>query len=535
MEDVDFMIKHSQKDSITMFIDSSLRDKLTYHTPSEYSIELEQPIRNVYGIEVMDATIPVSMYNVDVHNDLFAFTQVFYTAGNNTAGFLARMAEFEYNSYFNKLFSALYSSLVFICVDESDFADIMATGSSVIPTNNIVLMRKEYEVPSMRVIDAKYKPNDNEYAFMFKTTRFVVSTTESIITLIKSGDIAVLPSSMTQGGYKVIYYEHGWIVENRADIILADFTTAPKYEFVMRNVVARFEHGNYDGLTLYQYILALAESITRDEDGPEILGSHSIKVTQTASFGTITKQTKLRWESIGPYPFILDMKKSTIREVLGFPNYSVDYEQNDYVKVNHHDNHQLFMSKAIPVMAEDTGAVSHILQQLNAPGIMALLGARFILLRIPEIENHLLNSFATSRYSTGVGMFKLAGGNDVTHLRFDFVNLVKKPFHPIGKLSKMTIRFEMASGQLYDFKGVDHNLLLNIKFYAPNNPITIPKSILNPNYDQDVLRFLINNGSAVDMDKVRVQEIEESPSHHQEFMREQRKYDYSSDESSEDF
>jgi hypothetical protein len=75
------------------------------------------------------------------------------------------------------------------------------------------------------------------------------------------------------------------------------------------------------------------------------------------------------------------------------------------------------------------------------------------------------------------------------NLRFDFVNITRKPFHPIGKLAKLTLAFETKTGELYDFKGVDHVLLLSIRYYAPKHVTRLPISRLNPYYTPNILEY----------------------------------------------
>ena len=50
-------------------IDSSLRDKSLYPKPSTYTIEFSEPFKNVIGIEVLDVTVPKTMYNIDYNNN----------------------------------------------------------------------------------------------------------------------------------------------------------------------------------------------------------------------------------------------------------------------------------------------------------------------------------------------------------------------------------------------------------------------------------------------------------------------------------
>jgi hypothetical protein len=141
-------------------------------------------------------------------------------------------------------------------------------------------------------------------------------------------------------------------------------------------------------------------------------------------------------------------------------------------------------------------------QTLDAPGLINLMGVRYITLRCPEIEDHICSTGKYGAYSTGIGVFKLLNSNQVVQLRFDFVNLVRKPFHPIGRLSRLTLRFELSDGTLYDFKGIDNQLLLTIKYYspsprrpgdpaAPGGPADgVVVSTLNPDYDPDFVRYV---------------------------------------------
>jgi hypothetical protein len=39
----------------------------------------------------------------------------------------------------------------------------------------------------------------------------------------------------------------------------------------------------------------------------------------------------------------------------------------------------------------------------------------------------------------GIGLFKMASAfGGITNLRFDYTTLITRPFHPIGKLSKLS-------------------------------------------------------------------------------------------------
>ena len=71
IEDVDFMKQHSIKENFTFVIDSSKRNKTEYPNPNNYSITFDMPFKNVFGIEVLDVSIPKTMYNIDINTNTF--------------------------------------------------------------------------------------------------------------------------------------------------------------------------------------------------------------------------------------------------------------------------------------------------------------------------------------------------------------------------------------------------------------------------------------------------------------------------------
>jgi hypothetical protein len=127
---------------------------------------------------------------------------------------------------------------------------------------------------------------------------------------------------------------------------------------------------------------------------------------------------------------------------------------------------------------------------LTAPGTYNLVGERYIILRCPEIEENSYRSLAYSKYFLGLAMFRLGllGISDNQQASAN-VKIPTREFHPIGKLSKMTFRFETTQGKPYDFKGVNHTMTLALQYLEPCADREFTKSILNPNYTGNVLDF----------------------------------------------
>ena len=69
IEDINHLKLNSIKQSYTFLIDSNERDRNVYPNPNNYTIEFSTPFKNVIGMEIIDASIPRTMYNIDVENN----------------------------------------------------------------------------------------------------------------------------------------------------------------------------------------------------------------------------------------------------------------------------------------------------------------------------------------------------------------------------------------------------------------------------------------------------------------------------------
>ena len=75
IEDVDYLYKNSIKESSIILVDSSNRDKSVYKKPNSYTLEFLQPFKFVYGVEILDSSVPRTMYIIDSNNDLWFYVE----------------------------------------------------------------------------------------------------------------------------------------------------------------------------------------------------------------------------------------------------------------------------------------------------------------------------------------------------------------------------------------------------------------------------------------------------------------------------
>ena len=192
-------------------------------------------------------------------------------------------------------------------------------------------------------------------------------------------------------------------------------------------------------------------------------------------------------------PLIVDMKRTTLSENLGFDLYPTANNEDRYI------------SKSPPSLRTDNVLAKMFYSRLNkdykpnvstnnkwiitSPGIVYFIGNKYIIMRCPEIEEHLYRSLSYSKYTLGLAKFRV----DSVGINSEKLTITKIPvreFHPIGKLSRMTLRFETNKGSLYDFKGINHNIIFAIFYYEPIQKNVPTRSILNPEYKMNYIDYL---------------------------------------------
>jgi len=181
-------------------------------------------------------------------------------------------------------------------------------------------------------------------------------------------------------------------------------------------------------------------------------------------------------EFVCSHPFILNMGDSTMNETLGF-NLLTKSELDNINYTYYNKFKRLFIS------FKNT-EVDNINKPYNiiSPGMVCFTGEKYILMRSKEIEEHSFGSLAYTNNNLGIAKFRTnsLGFNDE---KLYITKIPIREFHPIGKLSQLSIRFETADRRLYDFKGINHNITLAIYYYEPSfKQIDNFNSILNPNY-----------------------------------------------------
>jgi hypothetical protein len=390
IEDIDFLYKNSIKESSIILVDSSKRNKDVYQKPNTYTIIFNEPFKYVYGIEILDSSIPRTMYLIDSNND----SLYFYTTSTNG------------EEYIN--------------LDHRDY-----TLDDLISEINV------------KIQDSS---NSNE---------------------LKA--IQAYPLTIPSSDASKIFFSN-----------LNTGTTE-----------------NEDFFYILAFKSNMAETIGLDENS--IDSSDYNRLTSSDNqYSNIATNANIEAYSE------LNIINKTFKSGIG------KGDDNKYEISSTYSNKQ----------------------NLQIPGIVNLTGDRYIKLRSDTIEQHLHNSISNSKNAIGLGLFKL-GVSGYIDSRFDFINVKYRDFHPIGKLASIDFRFETLDNNLYDFKGVNHHFLLNIKFYTPIQERNNTDYVLNPNYNPDLIKY-----KKLQYEKYNSDEdiIEVTNNFKNNFLKAEKKYVHSSDE-----
>ena len=496
IDDVDYLIENAEKDSQIIYIDSGLRDKIVYAQPNDYTIEFDQPFKFVYGFDILDATLPVTMYNIDLYNQNIALTVV------------------KKNSVIENLNPELYFKEISKCktfldiysLDRSETSFVIGTEEQLItylnvvtePTDSYIVYFRQI-IPNINIQIHTLQSPAEFLIFKYDNIDYCITKNyenQDVLHYITSHNFSL---SINDNNVDFIYFEKYIIDKNTFTAI----ETANSFIIIVKSYIKTLEAGDYDINTLVN-------------DLNDILVSTQVDIATTTSIAKL--QAKVVFSST--HLFFINGIKGDLVKSLGFDVYpgavSNQTTHNAWVIG---DNRFIFGS-----IYNSTTARYYI----TSPGLVSLIGERFAVLRIKELEDHLSGSYSYMRMTPGVGMFKMVSVfGSLTNLRFDYTSVIRKPFHPIGKLSKLSFRFETPYGRLYDFKGVNHQLMAVIKFYVPTQKNKLTKSILNPNYDANLIQYMSKHKN-IQYHEDSDNESDIIDESFENYKKEMDKYDYSS-------
>jgi len=364
IEDINYLRDNSIKQTMVVLIDSKTRDFELYPDPNNYSINFNTPFKNVIGFDIIDTSVPRTMYSIDKYNNT-----LYYYIHTDTS----------------------------TSIDDFINNKININAINYDPTYNgkfklFTLTPGDYSLPT-----------------------FIEHFNEEIKTFINNSAVLLEASGLTQP---------------------TELT-----DVIQFNCNFPFIFNMYDS--------TLAETL-----GFNLLVKKEFHNIKYSYYNKLTSKNA-----------ILDENNNVIK-------YS-NIMQSMRLYISFFNNSDAFYKK----YKIDTRFNNHLI----SPGMVCFTGEKYIIIRSPEIEEYSFGSLSYTNNNLGIAKIRTnsLGFNDE---RLYITKIPIREFHPVGKLSKLTFRFETNTGNLYDFKGVNHNLTLAIYYYEPKFTNDRFNSILNPNY-----------------------------------------------------
>lgn len=557
IEDVDFLKKNAIKQNYLFLVDSSDRNRLINPTPSEYIVNFDVPFKNVVGLEVVEANIPRTVYNIDTSNNVIKFlihdNSIDTTLPSSLSNYVTRNLEpgdYTIQTLIPALNSILSmpvnnnpnnSNANIISLSLSNPPEVKSiiqfycpysfsfdmTGSTIAETlgfdtyadileNNVNINDRRYNAIHISTPTNNYIDNNGN-----------IYTNNNDIYNINSGNpfdnnIKIInKTEIYNTNYKI--YHSVDIIDKFLDISSIDIYTGPRS--VIRTlpliynksyVSQNFKVGADCTLTKISIAVSTMNklistnevkySIYNLDDLPTTLTNLNLNVNSLQSGIIPIDYTDGSYSTIiiNNSSLILNPYKEYCIVFTGGENDPIDNNTTIYyndISVNIQNNKlQIFNNNTLTWTTVDTAngihyessiilTTQYLYHKLIAPGLVTLNGDRYIVLRCKEIEASMNRSLSYTKHCLGLAKFKLGtlgySQNDLSYSKIPF-----REFHPIGKLPRMTLRFERSNGSLYDFKGVNHTITFSIYYYEVIQKNNFIQSILNPNYNADHIAYL---------------------------------------------
>lgn len=446
MDDVHYLRKYADEESFLFVVDSSRRDVAVNPRANEYEVQFNAPFRNVVGLDLLDATIPRTEYLVEAGANSLAYTH----------GGVRRTATVPPGDYnLLQLAEALNAALA----------------------------------PHLTVAVTTTPPEVSNKVRLLSEGAFTLHVSES--TLRRSLGLGV-------GGLLASTLVPGALGERT---VVAGPLPATHEVAAQPPVAQRFAApaaGTFTGASVY----------LRSPEAGQTVRVAVVRVSDgTAAAEGSADTTGVDFEQVA----VTFASSATVAAgdlfylVVDCPDGTVFTDGGGLWGLVPDPGGQAWWAGVFqPLHVGDTaGAMCADVAMLvdghrvEPPDVVDLTGEPYVLVRCPEIEQQLYRDRAFERVHAGLGLVKL-GNYGFREQRFDFTSFPPRRLpNPIGKLSKLTVRLEKGDGTLYDTKGINHHLVLVIKYLEITkgpDALAAPTSSLNPHYLPNPLHYLQRHG-----------------------------------------
>jgi hypothetical protein len=437
IEDVAYMRAHTVQESYMFMVDSRNRDKSAHPEPSEYSVSFNVPFRNVCSFSLLDATIPRTHYSVDTTSNTLV-----YSLQGHPDKFTATVPPGDYNliQLIDTLNPLLYG------------------GVTISPVTNPYEISNKVRISRSAGAFILYMTDSGlRTALGFSSKTFdaidlpqYVSTTDGHLGPFKS-TITLPVSPTTHVRQKFVALASGTVSTITVD---SDHTAPPELTLAVTLKTMM-------GATVSQgtVVPSRTSKAVVHAGALELIEGEQYILTVTASASSVV------YVSVGTGVGIVESSGNSG---------STWTEYTDDVQ-----------------LCFNVG-VSNELFAVESTGLVDVTGEKLVLVRCPEVEHVMYRErYNEKGIHAGLGYVKMAALGYQEQRQDYFVPFPPRIFHPMSKLSKFTVRLENPDGTLYNTRGVDHFLLMNVTYYkVASEGAGGPPMLLNPSYSPEIHKYV---------------------------------------------
>ena len=506
MDDVQYLLKSAKEESYLFVVDSRLRDASVYPTPSEYEIEFASPFRNVFGLDLIDATVARTEYIVESNANSLDYVMGTPSELTGESGSAWNLGEWVTASPAPRRTVALepgdYNLPQF--VDQLNERLAAAAAANGEPPIKAAALTNPAEL-SNRIVFTCQAP----FTFLMATStlRHTLGFGDPV-RAAETADYRAVPGwspGRTGGASDVFVCKQAAVQDaNPASATLGPIPAGAEVQvdavYGSRALRQYFESQAAGPVT---QVLAYAHRLA----GGPALTVRVVRVSDGVAMATGVLDPGVQDPNDSYVPASVAMQPSGVLQAgaayyVEFVAVGAAGGAGAYTGV-YYNADNLPVSGARYVSLD--GVTVHAGEQLccdvvcssygyalTTPGLVNLTGPRYVNIRCPDIESYMFRDRVNETVHVGLGMVKL-GGYGFREQRFDFVSFPPRRFHPVGRMTKLRFRLERPDGSLYDSHGVDHTLLLVVRYYS------LPASSaedaagaharLNPEYVPDLRRY----------------------------------------------
>lgn len=472
MGDLEYLRAHSKEASHLALIDSASRATSLWPTASRFEVVFDTPYQNVYGIDLLGVNVPRTEYNISGSRNVLRFS--FGSGQKHTV----TVVEGDYDA--NTVLSALNTALAAFVSAAGNTLSARPLPPSVNVTNRIMLACAE---------------------------PFTVYLSESSARVVLGFGDPVSPDTP-------FYSAPGWKAgapDVASSVLAANTGTAALVAYQgpapsVAHAITSSTPFSQDFVSTYGGVCVSLEVVFGSQGSPP---SSSLSWQVTNGAGVVASGL-VQPDTDSPTTLSVGTVAAAPQALVAGQAYTLTV--SDPINGDSTNCYTAFSGPAVDGAtglrtggSTVAGSLAATLScrpaesVIVAPGLLDLTGERYIVLRCLEVEAAINGSRAFEQFNAGVGMIQL-GTYGYSNQSYDYSAYPARTFQPISNLFKLSLSFQKPNGQLYDFKGLNVQVLLLIRYLAPDRTAALTRT--HPHYTPSL---------AVAQSRLLASEVENDP------------------------